>query len=312
MFRTIIDTPYVSLTKQNTKYIPTGVFAIDYAHNDLQSGTVTIITGSPGGGKSTFVHSIILGAIDRRIKTLLVDGEHDRDKLLNNLFSQTIGSDKSLYNEIICNKRIEKEPKAQVQEMIDKWMSDLLTIYHSYESTIEEFDELFELISGACKAHGIDFVTFDNLMALVSSSQAEMNAKQSDFMKRCDKLAKEANVAVILVAHPNGTIDIHRKMSYYQISGTADLPNLASNIFQVVKDPWDENGNKLADGAIYDLKNRGYGEEVEVYTTYDKDTRSICEIHGDTYDIRGYNWRMDGTQEFVDIGEEEWEQSHKV
>ena len=305
MFRTLKDTPYVPLTNQKVKYIPTGIDTLDFAINDIQSGTVTIITGPPGCGKSTFIHSIMLGAIDRRFKVLLVDGEHSRDKLLNKLFSQVIGADSTLYRKVMCNKRVLKEPKPLTLDKLNKWFNDKFIVWHNYEESFSgdnnDYDEMFKLMNVTCKAHNVDIVFFDNLMSLVSSSQSEMNAKQSDFMKKCCDLSNSADVAVVLAAHPNGTIDIHREMSYYQISGTADLPNLATNILQVCKDPFDENGNIMADGAIFDLKNREFGEEPTILLTYDKETRSLCETHNESYNVSTYNWRMEGIQE------SEWE-----
>lgn len=293
---TLKNKPYNPIRTRNTKYVPIGIPTLSHAHNDLQSGTVTVITGSPGCGKSTVAHGIALGAINQNFKVMIVDGEHERDSLLNSLYAQVIGGDSSLYDKILCNVRMKIEPKPHIQKQIDEWIGDNLVVFHSYDSTNENFDELFYIFEGAVDALGIDIIFFDNLMSLVSSSQAEMNAKQSDFMKRCCKLSKKSGVPVVLVAHPNGTIDIRRKMSYYQISGSADIPNLASNVWQVVKNPSDEDGNVMADGKIYVLKNREFGEEPEVILHYDSDSRSLCEMNNGIFSAPVYNWRVKGEQ----------------
>jgi len=297
MLRTLKDSPYVGMVDQNTKYIATGIETLDNAFNSLVSGTVTIITGRPASGKSTLVHSIILNAIDKRHKTLLFDGEYERNQLLNTLFRQVIGNDETLYKKIRCNLKVRYEPKPQVQKMLNKWFDDILITFSKHETDLTDLKTIFELTLNTCKALDVDVVVYDNLMSLISSSQAEQNAEQTNFMKMCTSLAKAANVAVILVTHPNGTALKGKELDFYQISGTTNLPNLADNIIHVIKDPTDDNEEVISDGRINVLKNRYYGEYPKIDLAYDKTTMSLCEIYGGGYKVGAYNWRMNGRQQ---------------
>lgn len=297
--RTVATDPYESLRTANTKYISFGIPSLDEAFNGLESKTVTVITGRPSEGKSTFAHNIILNAINDRQKVLLVDGEHNKNDLYNNLFRKVIGRDKSLYDEIICFKKIRKEPKPHIQEMLTKWFGTNLMVVFKNETEIGSFKAMFEFMENACKFSKVDMVVLDNLMSLVTSSQVELNAKQSDFMKGCTSLAKNANVAVVLIAHPNQSAQKGKEIDYYQISGTSDIPNLIDNAIQIIKDPTNESGDILAQGRAVTLKNRKYSQYPKVDFVFDEQTMSLCECSNGKVRVKNYDWRMEGEQAWV-------------
>lgn len=294
MFRTLKDTPYKPLTAKKVKCIPTGIDRLDNAINGLESGNVIVITGRPSEGKSTFTHNIILNAIDVGKKVALIDGEYERDRLYNHLFRKVIGNDPRLYRKVQVYKKELVEPKERVLEQLHRWFSDRLLVFSKYDAKLEDFTSLFQLTKLCCTAHKVDLVVFDNLMSLVDSTNAELNAKQSKFMKQCTSLAKSANVAVVLVAHPNSTAGKGQEIDYYQISGTADIPNLTDVALQVIKDPLESNGSVMYDGRVVVLKNRHYSDYPKINLAYDRDTMALCEIQGDVSVSKSYDWRMEG------------------
>ena len=77
---------YKRLDNSNSKYIPTGIVSFDNMTNDLPTKKVSMITGVPKEGKSTFLHRVCLNAIDKGYKVMIIDGEHDRDDLINKLY----------------------------------------------------------------------------------------------------------------------------------------------------------------------------------------------------------------------------------
>lgn len=287
--------PYKGIDTSHYKFIPWGYKTLSDSVNHLMSGSLVVVTGRPSEGKSTFVHSVILNAIDKKKKVLLVDGEHHQNILLSNLCRKAIGNDSSLYNRKPFGTATVYDPKPHVLKLINEWMQDL-HICSKYKNDLSDFDNIFELFQEYVKKEKIDLIVLDNLMSLVDSTQSEMNAKQSKFMKKCSSLAKAANIPIILIAHPNATANKGKKMDYYQISGTGDIPNLADVIIQIIKDPTNNLDEKIADGMIGILKNR-YGEKYDdILLAFDTDTYSLCEIIDGTYGTIMYNWRNEGKQ----------------
>ena len=296
MIRNLASQPYKPLTKSNKKYIPTGIQQLDLAFNDLSTGTVTVITGRPSEGKSTFVHRIIVNAIDKGFRTLVVDGEHEQEQLINKLYRMVIGSDRNLYRLVQCNKRFMKEPKANILEMLQAWHGDKLNILSKHEESLSNFESLFSLIELGIKKEKLDFVILDNLMSLIDSTSAELNANQSKFMKRCTSLAKKMNVAIVLVAHPNKTAQKGKEIDYFQVSGNSDIANLADNMLQVIKNPTDDNEVIEAQGRIVVQKNRYYGETPKIDLVYDAETGSLLEVVGGEAKRPEIDWRKEGEQ----------------
>lgn len=295
MIRNLTTEPYKGLMDQKTKYIPTGLSMIDECLNDLQTGTVTLLTGRPSEGKSVVVHRIIVNAINKRFSTLVIDGEHVQEELINKLYKVVIGADKSLYRIIKCNKKFKKEPLPHILEQLQEWHKNKLYVFSKHETDLDNFNTLFGLIELHCKSTKTDIIIFDNLMSLIDSTSTELNANQSKFMKRCTILAKKMNVAIVLVAHPNKTAAKGDEIDFFQISGNSDLANLADNILQVRKNHEKVNDGS-EDGYITILKNRYYGEYRTSDLYFDKGTSSLYEIVNGEVDIKPINWRREGKQ----------------
>lgn len=289
------QTKFKGVDTSKYKFIPVGYNKLSNSINDLMSGTLMVITGRPSEGKSTLVHTILLNGIDKGYKGLLLDGEHPQEILLMDLFRKVIGNERGLYTKSKLNKLDVYTPKPLVQEKLDEWISDL-HICSKYENDLSNFDNVFELFKLYVEKENIDFIIADNLMSLIDSTQSEMNANQSKFMKKCSSLAKSANIPIVIVAHPNGGAVQGKKMDYYQISGTSDIANLADVIIQVIKNPTNEGGEIIADGMLGILKNRYGNCYDDILLAFDDDTHSLCEQDGDTYNTIGYNWRNEGKQ----------------
>lgn len=295
--RSMKDKKYKGINEKDYKFIPIGFTKLSDSINDLMSGNVMVVTGRPAEGKSTFVHTVLLNAIDKGHKVLLIDGEHPQEILLNNLFRQVIGDEQGMFTKAKFNKLDIYKAKPHIQDMLDEWIKDL-HICSKYENDLSNFDEVFKMFEKYVIDYKIDFIIADNLMSLIDSTQSEMNANQSKFMKKCSSLAKATNIPIIICAHPNGTAAKGKKMDYYQISGTSDIANLAEVVVQIIKEPTNNDGVLIADGMIGILKNR-YGESSDdILLAFDKETHSLCEMKFDgSYDTISYNWKKEGKQE---------------
>ena len=286
--RDLIKNPYSGLTNKNVKFIPTGIDGIDDELNDLESRRTTLVTGRPGEGKSTFVDRVGLNAIDKGFRLLLVDGEHDQDVLINNLYKKVIGNEQGAFNLVKYNKKYLKEPKKEVQTLLNKWHEDKLFIFSKGDSEIKNLTALFKSIIDIVKTKKIDLIILDNLMSLIDAGSETMNALQSEFMKATHYLAINENCHVIIVAHPNKTAHKGESIDYFQVSGTADLANLADNIIQIRRNFKEEDS---ADAYIEIHKNRGYGTFKESPLYYDKETSSLYEIVNGQATSRKFNWK---------------------
>lgn len=292
--RNLDATPYKGMEAIKGKYIPTGIKTIDFALNDLAPQCVTLITGRSNDGKSTFVNQIIANAIDHDNSTLLVSGEGIQEIIINNLYRSIIGRDETLYDYKKINKRKFKEPKPEVIKALKQWHKGKLTLFNKGDSPLKTTDQLMELITYEIKTNRHHLVVIDNLMSILSVEKAsEKLEAQADFMQRCCDIAKAENTHIILVLHPNKTLQKNSKMDFEQISGTQDLANKADNIIVVRKEHDEEKRATGVSGDITVVKNRYFPDLPRVKTHYEEETGLLLEIDEKTEDLLYYNfgWR---------------------
>jgi len=280
---------YKKIAPSGRLFVDSGIDGVDNEINGFEGGRVTLITGRPGEGKSTFVHRIALYAVSNGIGTLLVDGEHETKGLMNDLHIKLVGHDTTLYDTIKYHRKYIKQPKPLVYGRLQKWSNNKLWVYSKSSGQIKTLDKLFKLYSEMIRVHNIKFIILDNLMTLLDHAGSDQNKAQADFMNKCHDLAVNTGIHIILVTHPNKTAQKGETIDYYQISGASELVNLADNVIQIVRVEDEEY-----DGYAELLKNRGYGIYKKVKLDYDIGTGSLIEHNLTPTAIR---WQEQGNQE---------------
>jgi hypothetical protein len=116
-----------------------------------------------------------------------------------------------------------------VCDKINEWVDGKLFLYNnSYGS---KWEQLFNDIKELVEKEGVQMIVLDNLAALcIDGYDSGTYANQTKFILDVKDYAKQKNIHVILVAHPRKQNDFLRKES---ISGTADLTNIADNVFLI-------------------------------------------------------------------------------
>lgn len=285
--------PYKGIKQDDTKYIPTG-FSSDYLTDDLMSRKLTFVTGQSEEGKSVIVHRIVLNAVNEGHRTLVVDGEYYQEELIREMYLKAIGNDKQLYDSRKPNKVWIKEPKKHILPMLQKWHEHKLYFISKNECDFNSFEEMFNVIVEAVKRYKIDLIVLDNMMSLVSSSQAERNAAQADFVKNIIMLDRTYNCHGVVVNHPKKQATRGAEIDIFDMSGTSDMPNMADNIYivQRIFDPDDTD----PDGYLHLKKNKLNGKHIRMPLIFDTETRNYLEyLNGEQVPMM-LNWRNEGTQ----------------
>jgi len=297
--------PYRAISIGDTKFIPTGIDSSDSITNDLMSRTITVITGQTEEGKSVIIHRTALNAIDKGYRVLIVDGEHNQDFLINKLYKMVIGSNVDYFDYKTFNKLKIKEPKPHILEMLQAWHGDKLWILSKKQLNNEikkNYVTLLAYIDKIVKANKIDLIVYDNMMSLVSSSAAEKNESQSEFIKAVIDMNEKYNAHSIVVTHiRKGTYERGEDVGIYNINGTSDIPGLADNIMIIRRNFKKHQGQKDGDigepdGWLGLRKVRANSTHKDIPLYYDKETDSLCEIKNGSYVVKVYNWQKKGEQ----------------
>lgn len=174
------------LNIQDMEKVSTGYEALDKTlGGGLCFGTLTILTGKRGDGKSTFGSQLIANFLNQGEKTFIYSGELINEMTKAWLVQQMSGM-----------------PRADEQTLteINNALRGNAFMFNCQHISDEETD-IPELIEKAVQKYGCRCFLIDNLMSAIS---AENNVydKQAEFVRKLANMGKKYNIAIILVAHP--------------------------------------------------------------------------------------------------------------
>lgn len=203
-------------------YIPSGVKQIDNLMIGFKRKHVTVWSGYRGCGKSSLLNMLILNGANYGYKSALWTGELDAAEEKSWLYMQAAGKQ--------CNKETKNgfyyTPES-ICDKIDPWIDKYFWIFNNeYKNN---FNQIMDEVRGLKKKENIDFIILDNLMTLdIDDLDGDKNDRQKNLMYTLTCLAKELNIHIHIVAHPNKSGTFLRPNN---ISGSGHIPDLAQNVF---------------------------------------------------------------------------------
>lgn len=206
--------------------IRTGFNEVDQSLLRLFYGTFNIVSGRPGGGKTSLLYQIINNAMD--------DGEccwiYSRE--LNNWLS------KNWQIHIFAGNRNNKEcvdastsakyyvvPK-EIKAEISEFYRGRLTFYR--DDYPNDRDALLQAMIDNRRKYGARVFLLDNLMTInLGGSDENVYERQTAFINDLIQFAVKYDACVILVAHPRKMPADQSDVDLYDIAGSSNIINLA-------------------------------------------------------------------------------------
>ena len=240
--------------------IPTGYFELDRRILGLLLGDVTIISGLSGAGKTSWIDSICLNAVQKGFKVGVWSGEL-QDYRFRGWIMQIAAGKNDVVKKVGSDNYFYAPRK--VSDVISRWLEGKMFLYNNQYGN--RWTVLFDDIRELVETQGVQLVVLDNLMALnLDAYEGDKYARQTLFINALKDYAKMTNIHIILVCHPRKELGFLRKES---ISGTADLTNLCDNLFlihRVGKDFETRASEFLGKKKVAAMMDNQYDSVVEV------------------------------------------------
>jgi len=257
--------------------IKTGLKPIDKVLQKLYFGTLTILSGRPGSGKTSLIDQTAAMAMDNGDSVFLFSKELP-PRLSANWFNTIIAGRRNL-------REIEQPDGSsyyvvpyETQKKMQDFYKNKLLIYKDSEPN--DCDSVLHSAEDCVRKYGAKLIILDNLMMIdLKASADNMNLAQTDLVNRLIAFASKFNVAVVLVAHPKKTQDMTSDVSMYDISGTSNLINLAIRsigLRRVSQKEKDDARNKWHnyDVVVTIIKDRLFGKaDIQIGMWYDLRSR---------------------------------------
>jgi len=190
-------------------------------------GTLCIITGVSGNGKSVLVNQMcICEPLNQGYDAFIFSGELSHPQLKN--WIELVMSGTECIQ--VKDQHIKKIDKSCLNPL-RKWYNNRVWVYDndidfSAEAILEKMEEL-------ARKKGVKVFTIDNLMTVdLGCTTDNIYQKQKEFARKLVNFANKFNVMVFLVAHPK-KFEATRRITKLDISGSSDLMNLAHYIISV-------------------------------------------------------------------------------
>lgn len=244
--------------------VPTGFDEIDKSMMGLFMGDVTLLSGTNGSGKSSWLNTLILNVVSKQYKVALWSGELQASDL--KMWIEQVAAGSKYVRESARHPGFFYCPK-ETGERIDAWLDGKLAIYNSEYGS--EWEQVFKDMQ-ILRQKEVRFFVVDNLMALdIDLLDGDKMQQQKKVIKDIKNFAKASQSHVILVAHPRkslgrGKFSLLRKDD---IAGSSDLSNAVDNVFIIhrknedfLKGIADFFGKDKSD----ELRNTEFGNFIEV------------------------------------------------
>lgn len=276
--------------------VTTGLKAIDDELMRLFFGTLTIVSGQPGSGKSSLLTQLACNSLDNDISTWLFSGELPNG-VEKSWFNYIFAGPRNITDAISRRGNPYKKISTATLAEINKTYKGRWHIYRDdYDNTL---DKLIASMTDTVRKYGARCLILDNFMCIDTETSEEELRSQTDTIKKLIEFAKKYQVAVILVCHPR-KMDAGTNVGIYDIAGTSNIVNLAHRTIGLrrVTDAERENAAKYSekrrqllkyDVIVTVVKDRMFGRQnIDVGLYYDPASRRFFSDM-DEYDRR-FSW----------------------
>ena len=273
-----------------------GLKAIDDELMRLFFGTLTIVSGQPGSGKSSLLTQLACNSLDNDIGTWLFSGELPNG-VEKSWFNYIFAGPRNITDAISRRGNPYKKISTTTLAKINKTYKGRWHIYRDDYDNI--LDKLIASMTDTVRKYGARCLILDNFMCIDTETSEEELRSQTDTIKKLIEFAKKYQVAVILVCHPR-KMDAGTNVGIYDIAGTSNIVNLAHRTIGLrrVTDAERENAAKYSekrrqllkyDVIVTIVKDRMFGRQnIDVGLYYDPASRRFFGDM-DEYDRR-FSW----------------------
>lgn len=208
---------------ENIIYIKSGITQLDKFIKGFALGELSVWSGGNGSGKSTLLSQLAIESFRKGNNVLMFSGELKDNRLMKWMNLQICGKSNLYYNQ----QYDFYYPRDK--EKTTEFSNNKLFVYDNELGN--DINKIIFAIYDAVKTKNVKMVILDNLMSMnLSSYGQDKYDVQTKLITDLSDMAKRLNIHIHFVCHPRKSTSFLRK---YDISGTADLTNIADNVFIV-------------------------------------------------------------------------------
>lgn len=263
--------------------ITTGIAELDAELMRLFYGTLTILSGQPGAGKTSFISQLMCNALDDN-KNVWIYSREMPSWMTKSWLNHILAGGHNIKEYHDKNNSTYYKVTQDAKKGISEHYRGRWFVYRDDASN--KLSDIMQSMKDCVRKYGSKLLIIDNLMTLdLDSNEDNEMLKQTEAINELIYFAMKFGVAVVLVAHPR-KLPRDTDVGIYDISGSANIINLAHRTIGLKRL---EKGKSLYDTQLTIIKDRmrgRAGKKVEIY--YDIPSRRFYSSEAE-YN-RQYKW----------------------
>ena len=291
-----------SVDIDNIMKFKTGFSQLDNQIGGLYVGQVSVLFSYAGEGKSTFASVILNNLLYDGVECLAYSGELD-DGVVKDIMDKQMAKRDWIEDEEFYKSKYVPAIEKYRAEHEEFWLFSgaEATAYDTPEEYERTCNSVSEAVMTALEARpNLKFVLIDNLMTAmdVLGARDDLLVKQSEFMENLVGIARDYQCHIMLVCHSRKE-NYGNKMSMYDISGTANIPNKAGLVMSIQR-----TEDNMSFVSVYKDRYNGarmvLGKEDDgrMALCYRPTTRTYVEIYDKEKGLVEGNYRYNKYEEF--------------
>lgn len=203
----------------------TGLKPLDNELLKIFYGTLTVLSGRPGSGKTSIIDQTIARTIDAGNPVFLFSKEMP-ERMSANWFNTIIAGRRNMEERTTVDGRKYHIVPTSTQKKMQSFYNKKLLIYKDDEPN--DVESVIKSAEECVRKYAAKLIVLDNLMMIdLQCNESDKNTAQTNLINTLIKFASKYNVAVVLIAHPRKTADSNSDIEMYDISGSSNIINLA-------------------------------------------------------------------------------------
>lgn len=204
----------------------TGIEGIDKTVYKFLLGSVLLVTGRRGSGKSSLINQLfVCEPLEQGHDVFVYSGELSGSVVKSWIELAMAGREKVKMKDDFVHI-IDSQALKEMRE----WYKDRIWLY---DGRSNKADDILEKIVAVIRKYGTKVILIDNLMTIdIDANSQTLNQKQKEFIIKLNQLALMYGVLVVLVTHPR-KFQTGADLSGDDISGASEMTNLAQYLMSV-------------------------------------------------------------------------------
>lgn len=269
--------------------VTTGIKPLDNELLKIFFGTLTVLSGRPGSGKTSIIDQTIARTIDDS-KSVFLFSKEMPERMSANWFNTIIAGRRNMAEQTSGDGRKYYVVPYATQKKMQSYYNKKLFIYRDDEPN--DVESVMRSAEECVRKFGCKLIVLDNLMMIdLNCAESDKNTAQTNLINSLIKFAAKFNVAVVLIAHPRKTQDTNSDIEMYDISGTSNIINLAMRSIGLRRVSKKEKSDPKSQWNKYDvvltvIKDRLLGKaDFQMGLWYDLTSRRFYTDYAE-YDVK--------------------------